>query len=154
MDLKKIAEQVTAMIKPILDEMGIELFDLQFSRGNRKSFLKITIDKDAGIGIEDCERVSREISPLLELNNLIPYSYVVEVSSPGLDRPLRKKEDFVKHRGKLARIATKQPIEKQSFFIGRIQELGDESVSLLLSQDKEVAIEFINISKARLEVEF
>jgi len=97
--------------------------------------------------------VSREVEAVLDVEDPVPYAYVLEVSSPGLDRPLRQPKDFKKFTGKTARVVTLEPIDNQTFFVGRIEAAGDQEISLLLPDDKKIVIPYENISKARLEVE-
>jgi ribosome maturation factor RimP len=114
--------------------------------------MRVYIDKDKGISLDDCERVSREIEALLDVEDPIPYSYTLEVSSPGLDRPLRNPEDFKRFSGRRARVTTSSPIKNQTFFIGEIIEAGDNDIVLLLPKNKKVTIPHERISRARLEV--
>lgn len=131
----------------------IELIDLEISGSPGRSLLKITIDKEGGVSLIDCEQYSRELEALLDVEDPIPGKYTLEVSSPGLDRPLRTIEDFVKRVGKKARIITENPMDGQSFFVGRI--VGVEGSAVLLDLGKStVRVEYGNIKRARLEIEF
>ena len=145
--------KVTDLIEPVIESLGIELDELEFKRMKGKALLRVFIDRKGGVTIDDCERVSREIEAVLDVEDPIPYSYVLEVSSPGLDRPLRKPEDFRKYSGSRARVITIDPIEKQNFFVGQIVEAGDSDIRILLQKDRTITIPYENISKARLEVE-
>lgn len=115
--------------------------------------MRVFIEKEEGVTIDDCERVSREIEAVLDVEDPIPYAYVLEVSSPGLDRPIRDRKEFKKYTGKMVRVITNDPIDKQTFFVGEILDAGNDEISLLLPKDKKVVIPYNNISKARLEVE-
>jgi ribosome maturation factor RimP len=147
---KKLIEKIT----PLVEDMGYELFDIKFARGKNRSILRIFIDKDNGVAIEDCESVSREVSNILDLEDIIPASYLLEVSSPGLDRPIRNLKEFKKAEGKMVRIVTTEPIDKQTFFQGRLEGSDDNGIELLLIKDKKVNIPYNIISQARLEIEF
>jgi ribosome maturation factor RimP len=127
------------------------LFDVELL-GKGKLLLRIIIDKEEGVTLDDCERFSRNLEALLDVENPIPASYTLEVSSPGLDRPLRDLKDFEKHMGKLARIITADKIENQNLFIGRILDVKIDSVKLSV-HGREMDIPLNKISKARLEVE-
>ena len=109
--------------------------------------------KENGVSIDDCALVSREIEAVLDVEDPIPYSYVLEVSSPGLDRPLKNVEDFKKYSGRTIRVVTHGPIEKQTFFLGKLIEAGDAEIEVLLPNSRKVSIAYENISRARLEVE-
>ena len=153
MSLNELIVKVTDLIEPVIESLGIELDELEFKRMKGKALLRVFIDREGGVTIDDCERVSREIEAVLDVEDPIPYSYVLEVSSPGLDRPLRKPEDFRKYSGSRARVITIDPIEKQNFFVGQIVEAGDSDIRILLQKDRTITIPYENISKARLEVE-
>ena len=137
--------------KQVADEQGLELFDIEML-GRGKMILRAFIDREGGVTLNDCERFSRSLSALLDVEDPLPCSYTLEVSSPGLDRPLRDMKDFLKNSGKLARVITIEKIEDQNFFIGRIKEVAHNLVTLVVN-NREIAIPFEKISKAKLEVE-
>jgi len=153
MSLNELIVRVSHLIEPVIESLGIELDELEFKRMKGKALLRVFIDREGGVTIDDCERVSREIEAVLDVEDPIPYSYVLEVSSPGLDRPLRRPEDFRKYSGSRARVITIDPIDKQNFFVGQIVEAGDNDIQILLQKERTVTIPYENISKARLEVE-
>jgi len=105
------------------------------------------------VTIDDCEKVSREVEAVLDVEDPIPYSYVLEVSSPGLDRPLKNPADFIRFKGHMIRVVTREAIDKQSFFIGSLAEATDNNITLHLSGDNEITITYDNISRSNLEVE-
>lgn len=116
--------------------------------------LKVVIDKEGGVTLGDCETFSRRLEALLDVEDPIQGPYNLEVSSPGLDRPLRSLGDFEKHVGKLIRVTTREKIDNQTFFIGRLLGLRDDVITLLTAEvSKEVSIPFADISKANLEIE-
>ncbi len=141
------------MIEPLISELGVELEDIELNRLKNRFLLRIYIDKDGGVTIGDCERVSREIEAILDVEDPIPGSYILEVSSPGLDRPLKRPKDFIRFSGKKVRIVTGEPIEGQTFFMGRIIEADEDRVVVSLTKEREVSIPYGLISMARLEVE-
>jgi ribosome maturation factor RimP len=150
-NMEVIKNKVSKLARQVADELGVELFDIELL-GRDKLLLRITINKESGVTLEDCERFSRSLEAILDVEDPIPVSYTLEVSSPGLDRPLREIKDFEKNTGKLSRIATSEKIENQNLFIGRIVNVGSDSVRLLVNE-REVDIPFEKIAKARLEVE-
>ena len=149
--MDEIKKRVLKLAEDIADEQGVELFDVEIL-GRGKLLLRVMIDSEEGITLDDCERYSRSLEALLDVENPIPTSYTLEVSSPGLDRPLRNLKDFEKHAGKLARIITAEKIDNQNLFIGRILDVNSDFVKLFV-HDRELDIPFNKISKARLEVE-
>jgi len=149
--MDELKKRVLKLAEDIADEQGVELFDVEIL-GRGKLLLRVMIDSEEGITLDDCERYSRSLEALLDVENPIPTSYTLEVSSPGLDRPLRNLKDFEKHAGKLARIITAEKIDNQNLFIGRILDVNSDFVKLFV-HDRELDIPFNKISKARLEVE-
>lgn len=154
MESNNIKERLVAIVKPVIEELGLELFDIEISGRGRRSHLKIFIDSNRnGVTVDDCAEVSREIEALLEVNDIFTSSYILEVSSPGLDRPLRGIEDFKKYKGNLVRVITKNSINKENFFKGIIQAVHKNTVELAISEGKKVSISVSNISRARLEID-
>jgi len=152
MDMNHIKEKVSSLARQVAEEQGVELFDIELL-GKGKLLLRVFIDKEGGVTLDDCERFSRSLEALLDVKDPIPGPYTLEVSSPGLDRPLRGLEDFERHKGKLSRIMTIEKIEDRNLFIGRIIDVSGGTVTLLVD-NSQIAIPFEKISKARLEVEF
>jgi ribosome maturation factor RimP len=153
MKLEELAGKIRELIEPAIDSMGVELDDMELGRMKGKILLRVYSEKQGGVSIDDCERVSREIETVLDVEDPVPGAYVLEVSSPGLDRPLRKPRDFIRFSGKKIRVVTNEPVDKQTFFVGKIEDATDENVMLVLQKDKKVTIAYKKISKARLEVE-
>ena len=153
MDLEKLKLEIRTIIEPVINALGIELDHIDLNRMGRKALLRVFIEKEDGVSIDDCALVSREIKAVLDVEDPIPYSYILEVSSPGLDRPLKNVEDFKKYSGRTIRVVTHGPIEKQTFFLGKLIEAGDAEIVVLLPNSRKVSIAYENISRARLEVE-
>lgn len=114
--------------------------------------MRITIDSEHGITLDDCEYFSKSFGALLDVEDPVRGPYTLEVSSPGLDRPLRSPGDFEKNIGRLARVITIDKIDNQNFFVGRITGIHGTLITLSV-HDREIGIPFENISKARLEIE-
>jgi ribosome maturation factor RimP len=149
--MEGIKNRVLTLAKQVADEQGVELFDIELL-GRGKLLLRVMIDKEGGVTLNDCEGFSRSFEAILDVEDPIPASYTLEVSSPGLDRPLKDMKDFEKNIGKLARIITIEKIENQNLFIGRILKVSSDFLKLLV-HGREIDIPFDKISKARLEVE-
>ncbi|NCO67475.1 MAG: ribosome maturation factor RimP [Nitrospirae bacterium CG_4_10_14_0_8_um_filter_41_23] len=150
--MNDIKQKVLNFAKQVADKQGVEIFDIELL-GKGKLLLRVIIDKEEGVTLNDCERFSKSLGAVLDVENPFPGSYTLEISSPGLDRPLKGIKDFEKNTGKLTRIVTVEKIENQKFFIGRILEVSNDFVKLLVNERK-IDIPFDRISKARLEVEF
>lgn len=149
-----IIERVQEIASPILDSMGLELIEVVYSGSGRRGLLRVFIDKEGGVTLEDCERVSEFLSRALDVADPIPISYTLEVSSPGLDRPLKRQHDFVRSVGKLVKIKTTEPIDHQWSIVGRLLNVGEAGVQLIVGAERILEIPFEKISAARLEVEF
>ncbi|MBF0537350.1 MAG: ribosome maturation factor RimP [Nitrospirae bacterium] len=143
-------------LRPLVQEVargaGVELVDVVLKGSGRRRLLTITIDSDLGATLDDCSNVSRQLSALLDVEDIIPGPYTLEVTSPGIDRPLKTREDFTKSIGKLLRVVSKESIDKQSFFRGRLLDVTDTAI-LLEEEKKRVEIPFDNISRAQVEIE-
>lgn len=149
-----LIERITDIIEPVIRFRKLELVEIVFSKGSSRGVLKVIIDHDLGVGIDDCTAVSREISALLDVEDIVPGSYALEVSSPGLDRPLKSLEDFMRFAGKLAKVTMAEPVSDKRSLVGRILRVEGESVVLESDGDIAITVPFNKIKKARLEVEF
>lgn len=155
-----LAERVKELVIPIIVTQHIELVDVEFKREGHINYLRIFIDKPGGVTIEDCQNISRECEVLLDIENIIQTQYVLEVSSPGLDRPLKTKEDYQRFRQRLVKIKTFRAIQGQKKFLGHLQGITDEQVGspavvmITSLDDQEIQIPYELIASARLEVEF
>lgn len=151
---KNIVTSVRDLIVPVVAAEGMELVDVEFKKEGRKWHLRIIIDKPGGITLSDCEKISREVGILLDVEDIINWHYTLEVSSPGLDRPLKRREDYLRFQGKLVKIKTFSPIKGQKVFSGYLQGMQDDKVRLKTKSDEEIEIPYDNISLSRLEIEF
>jgi ribosome maturation factor RimP len=146
-------DRMEPMVEALLKAEGLELVDLEFRKEARGWVLRIFMDKAGGVTLDDCSEISREIGDQIEVNDLIPHSYTLEVSSPGLDRPLKKEKDFLGSIGKLIQLSTSVSWEGQTFFKGILLDF-QASGSLRLAETKKTwEIPVGLISKARLVFE-
>jgi ribosome maturation factor RimP len=148
-----VIKQVEAIALPVLDELGLDLVEVQYRREQSGWVLRLVIDKQDGVSLDDCASVSREIGQLLDIEDFIDQAYNLEVSSPGLDRPLKSMADFERFTGRKTKIKTSEPIDGEHVLIGRIMKTEGESIFLEIGS-REVEIHYSQVSKARLEVEF
>lgn len=149
--MNDLKNKISYLAKQLANEMGVELFSVELI-GTKRLLIRVTIDKEGGVTLDDCEKFSRDFSAILDVEDPIPQSYILEISSPGLDRPLRDEKDFEKNKGKLVRVITSEKIENQNFFLGRILDVEDNFVKLLV-KNRIINIPFNKISRARLEIE-
>jgi ribosome maturation factor RimP len=146
-------ERIREIAVRILEFAGMELVHLEMKREPGGLLVRLFIDKSGGVSLDDCARISRQLSGQLDLEDPIPGHYTLEVSSPGLDRPLYDDRDYVRFAGKQVRLSTFTPIEGRRHFVGRLVGLFDGAVRLVLEGDREIAIPRDQVAKARLEVE-
>lgn len=154
-----ICEQVVGIAQPIFDSMKLELVDIEFARMGRDAVLRLFIDKEGGVALDDCAAVSRELSAILDVEEVITVNYTLEVSSPGLDRPLKKILDYERYAGRLVKIRTYEPFpddagNKRKTFLGTLEGLVDGSVRITLKEGQTASIPLERVAKANLEFEF
>ena len=150
---EKVIGIVEGLVTPILESEGLELVDIEFQREARGWVLRIYIDKEGGVTLNDCTMVSQQLSAILDVEDPIDTPYTLEVSSPGLTRPLKKPKDYERYKGRLVYIKTYQKIEGQKEFKGKLLGLEDDIVSLEI-RGKIMSIPLKDIAKANLEYEF
>ena len=136
------------LLEPPVEALGYELVDIDFRVG-RPGLLRIFIDREAGVGLEDCERVSRQLSAFLDVEDPVPGHYVLEISSPGFDRPLRTLAHFRRYRDRQAKVRLKAPRDSRRKLSGRLLGIRDETI--LMEVDGEIwRLQPAEIASARL----
>ena len=150
---ESLESRVTALAEEVAASMGMEVVLLEIKGGSNRSVVRAFIDQPSGIALNDCERFSKRLAVLLDVEDWIPFSYVLEVSSPGLDRPLVKEADFVRFSGKNAKVRTRTALEGQKKFKGVIRGVNDGRVSLEIAPGRTVEIAVNDIEKANLVIE-
>lgn len=128
-----IQQVITELATPIVEGLNYELVDVEFVKEGANWYLRIYIDKPGGIGIDDCQAVSEKISDILDKEDPIEQSYYLEVSSPGLERPLKTERDFIKYKGELVELKVFQPIDGKKVFEGELVGLIDNKI--VINQD-------------------
>jgi len=145
--------KVTELVSPVLDEMGFELVDIECFSQYGRWVLRIYVDKEGGITLDECARVSREVGNLMDVKDISPHGYVLEVSSPGLNRPLKKEKDFERAIGKKVKIKMFAPINGRRRFTGYLKEVKQGNVSLEIDNNL-FALSRKDIEKANLVYDF
>jgi ribosome maturation factor RimP len=137
-------------------DRGFELVDVEIKKGPGGQLVRLYVDKEGGIGLDELESVSHEVSAILDAEDPIQGHYTLEVSSPGLDRPLRAEKDFRRFVGRLARISSYELVDGRRHWTGRIESVEDGVVAVRLESEKDVLarIPLAKVASARLEVEF
>jgi len=153
MSRKKVEELVADMASKVVDEYGFELVDVEFVKEGNNWYLRIYIDKPGGIMIDDCQVVSERISDMLDEADPIKQSYFLEVSSPGLDRPLKKESDFVRYKGQDVEVKLYEPYNGEKFFEGELVGLIDGNI-VINTQKGELAFEKDKVAIVKRAVKF
>jgi len=154
---KKVTEVVTELAQPIIEQLGLELVDVEYVKEGKDWFLRVFIDNEAGIDLEQCAAVSERLSEILDEKDPIENLYFLDVSSPGAERPLKKEQDFLKAIGKQVNIKTYEPIQDEKKFEGKLLAYSSEEVQLELTiktRKKIITIPTQKIASARLAVTF
>lgn len=153
-----ICERIRSLAQPILDAMLLELVEIEFKRTGREAVLRLFIDKEGGVMLDDCAGLSRELSMILDIEDFIPCEYNLEVSSPGLDRPLKTVADYDRFTGRLVKVKTYEQFpddagNRRKTFLGRLDGLKDGVVVLTLREGQTASIPLERVAKANLEFE-
>jgi len=150
-----IKEKVEELASKIASDHGVEVVDVEYKKEGGRWYLRVFIDKEGGVTLGDCQVVSEELSALLDIYDLISHRYILEVSSPGLTRPLVKERDYERAVGKLVKIRTRTPIRGRSVWVGVIKSFSSGEVVLSIKKGKdELIIPLSKITKANLEIDF
>lgn len=148
-----IVSKITELAEAVLADVGFELVDVEYLVDRGRWVLRIYMDRPGGVTVDDCALVSREIGILVDVKDLIPQEYVLEVSSPGLNRPLKKEKDFEWAVGKKVRIRMKEAVGGRRNFTGYLARFRDATIYLAIDNN-EVELPFKRVEKANLIYEF
>jgi len=154
-------DRVRELATRVAGAYGLDIFDVELKREGGQQVLRVFVDRpgpaatpEDSVSIEDCARVAEELGTLLDVEDVMPGGYTFEVSSPGLDRPLRSADDYRRFAGRWAKIVTKEPVERQTAFNGRVKGIDGDDVLFESEGRKLMRLPLRLISRARLEVEF
>jgi ribosome maturation factor RimP len=147
-----IQQDIEQLVRPSIEDMGIEFWGAEYLRQGRSGLLRIYIDKPEGVVVNDCERVSRQVSALLDVHDPIPGQYQLEVSSPGTPRPLFYATQYARYLGSEVQIRLNVPMDGRRNIVGMIQSVERDAL-VLVEEDIELTFLFSNIMKAHLTVE-
>ncbi len=147
---QSLESRITELAEQVADSMGMEVVLVEIKGDGNRSVVRTFIDQPTGITLDDCERFSRRFSVALDVEDWIPFSYTLEVSSPGVNRPLVKESDFARFCGQNAKVRTRLPFEGQRNFKGKIVGVTEGRLALEVAPGKQIGIALGNIEKARL----
>ncbi|WP_100330948.1 ribosome maturation factor RimP [Bacillus xiapuensis] len=155
--MSKVIEIVEQLAKPIAEELHLELVDVEYVKEGKNWFLRVYVDKETGVDIEECGIVSERLSEKLDEADPIPYNYFLEVSSPGAERPLKKTADYERAVGKRVNVKTYEPIAGEKVFEGTLLSFEESELTIeymVKTSKKQVQIPMEKVAKARLAVSF
>jgi ribosome maturation factor RimP len=144
--LSKIEDKIEKLVTEPINNLGYEVYDVIYAKEGKDNYLKIFIDKDTGISLDDCEKVNNEITDLLDEANYINDSYFLEISSPGIERHIRKDKHLEKSLGEEIDIKLFTPIDKQKEIIGILKQFDKDTLTIEKEEKKELIIQRNNIS--------
>lgn len=151
----EIVRCLTDTVESVVESEGMELVDLQFRRERVGWVVRIFIDKTGGVNLDDCGAVSRQIGHVLDVENVIPYSYTLEVSSPGVNRPLKTLEDFIRFQGNLVQVQLSTPLQGRKKWVGTIGPVRDTTIELCPKDPVgNLEVPFHLVEKANLEFDW
>ena len=149
-DRQSLISRITELAEKTAFSMGIEVVLAEIRNEGSRAIVRVYIDQPGGIALDDCERFSKRFSTVIDVEDFIPFAYVLEVSSPGVNRPLAREVDFLKFLGENARVRSRIPIEGQRNFKGKIVNVTEGRVKFEIAPDKYVDIAVADIEKAHL----
>ena len=147
-------DKITETIKPLLEEEKIELIEAIYRREAGRQVLRLLVDTETGITLGDCTKLNGKISQVLDESGVITESYVLEIDSPGIDRPFKVKRDYERAKGRLVRVTLNEAILDKKEYIGRLEEISNDSIKIDVKKKGIIDIPFTKITRARQEVEF
>ena len=152
--IETIRKKVEEIAESVASSEGLELVLVEYKQQGGRWVLTVYIDKEEGVGLNDCQNISKQLSTIFDVEDVIPHRYTLEVSSPGLNRPLVKEKDYIRFRGKKVKIETVNPIEGRKRFVGSLIGCQDGIISLALEKGEQpLTIPLKEVAKARLKVE-
>lgn len=153
---ERVIEAVRRIAQRVAEGRGFQLVDVEVKRERGGYFVRLYVDREGGIGLDDLQSVSEEVSAILDAEDPIDSSYTLEVSSPGLDRPLKTEDDYRRFVGRLVKLSSYEPVEGRRHWVGRLVSIEDGVVAVELEKEKgKVArVPYARIAHGRLEVEF
>jgi ribosome maturation factor RimP len=148
-DERMLRDTLTAMLRPVVESLGYVLWELECAPGKGNGYVRLFIDAEAGITVDDCERVSRAVSELLDAEDPVPWQYTLEVSSPGFDRPLRTPEHFAPYVGETVFVELAQPLDGRRRFLGPLTAAGAGTIEVEVD-GRRLVLPIDGIRKAHL----
>ncbi len=149
--MSKISEKVSALARPVVEEEGCRLWDVEYVREAGSWYLRVYIDKDGGVGIDDCERISRRLDPMLDEADPIPDSYIFEVGSAGAERELKRPSDFEQFMGSEVEVRLYKPLDGKKAFIGTLSAYNEGDIEITAG-DRPMSFSKADVAMVKLHV--
>jgi ribosome maturation factor RimP len=152
--MEQIQEKIAMLAESLAEQHGVRVYDVEIVGNARNPFVRVYLDTERGVSLDECAKFSRSLSALIDVEDPMPTAFVLEVSSPGLDRQLKKLKHYEQSRGKLAKVVLKnKSADGRNVFVGRIMDVQGDLVTLTTGDGQNLLIPFDTISRARLEIE-
>ena len=152
-NISMIRDRVFSLIEPMLEDIGFELVEVEYLTMHGRWVLRLYIDKEGGVTIDDCADVSRDLGDIIDVKEIIDHEYVLEVSSPGLNRPLRKERDFIKVIGSRIKLKMTRDLDGQKNFTGKLKDYNNRII-FLETEGKLIELPFDEVEKSNLIYDF
>ena len=152
--MSKVTNVVRNLVEPEIEKLNIDLIEVEFVKEGPKKYLRIYIDKRGGVTLDDCELVSKTVGPMIDELDPIKESYVFEVSSPGIDRPLKTEKDFIRYEGQLVEVRLYTQVEGKKTYEGYLDGLYGDVLKITDENSKELEFEMKNVSKVKRVIKF
>jgi len=149
-----VLSKIEAIAERVAKSSGIEVVEIELKGGGQNRFLRISIDKPEGVTHADCESISHEVGTILDVEDVIPGHYTLEVSSPGVERKLLKFKDFERFTGKKIKATLREPVENARHWEGTLAECADGLITLEIDEGKKIQFPFDQVEKANLKFEW
>ncbi|MBP3654221.1 MAG: ribosome maturation factor RimP [Oscillospiraceae bacterium] len=151
--MSKITEKVWSLAQPVADELGLEIWDVEFVKEAGTQYLRVFLDKEGGVGINDCETFSRTLDPILDEADPVPCSYVFEVGSAGIERELKRPGDFEKFMGEQVSVKLYQAVNGQKNYVGELSAYNNGDITLTVA-GKTLELKKSQVAQVKLHVDF
>lgn len=152
MDTRSVLKKIEELVSPVFENLGYELVERELINEGGRWILRLYIDKEGGVSIDDCWRASHSVEDLIEVEEVIPVRYNLEVSSPGINRPLRRRRDFERFRGSRIRLKTQRPIGGRSSYTGTLEGIDGDDIVMTVDGAR-YRVPYSELARARLEAD-
>lgn len=153
LDMVRLEDKIAQLANEVAEALGFEVYDVELLGRGTRTILRVTVEKEGGVGLDDCAGFSRDLGALMEVEDLMAGRYTLEVSSPGLDRPLKRAVDYERSVGKLIRVVPMVPEPGMDVIVGKLEAFDGDRITLLLDDESRMELGMDEIKRARLEVE-